>query len=190
MEMIPESRIDPLAASCHRVRWPLHWSEPEAWRFRRPLAWPEPHPSRRLRFHAVPNLWEVAAGCLYLSGHPEADEDYRALFAAGMRGIINLCAEPSLRLQLRGWRNRQRFRYHPVPPVRLSSPPQALHFLQIVADPDNLPLLVHSGSGGGRAAMLVALARYSIDGWSPQECLAEVARFGGSRLPFSRSRRA
>jgi hypothetical protein len=136
----------------------------------------------------VPNLWEVVEGCLYVSGHPE-ESAYRALFRAGMRGIVNLCPPSSLRLQIGGWGRRQGFFSLPVAPGRLPTLSQALQFLQIADDPDNLPLLVHSGGGGGLAAVLGALARYAIDGWPVADCLREAAELRGLRrlTPLARS---
>ena len=65
-------------------------------------------------------------------------------------------------------------------PIDNYAPPtnaQAIAFLQFVQDERNWPVLVHCAEGKGRTGVLIALARYQIDGWSLDQALAEAGNY-------------
>lgn len=49
--------------------------------------------------------------------------------------------------------------------------------LDLVANPNNWPILVHRKLGEGRTGVMSALVRYSFDGWDDQRIMQEVSNF-------------
>lgn len=67
-------------------------------------------------------------------------------------------------------------------PIRDGAPPtidQANQFLKFVTDPSNQPVHVHCRGGFGRAGTMIALYRYTVDGWTMPEAIAESRLFRG-----------
>lgn len=56
---------------------------------------------------------------------------------------------------------------------------QADQFLSFVTDPANQPAHVHCRGGIGRAGIMVALYRYSVQGWSMDQAIQESVLFQG-----------
>ncbi|MCG3179778.1 MAG: hypothetical protein BIFFINMI_02122 [Phycisphaerae bacterium] len=53
-------------------------------------------------------------------------------------------------------------------------------FMQIVADPDNRPVLVHSPGDSAFGGELTALYRMYVQSWSADKAMAELTRIAGS----------
>jgi hypothetical protein len=66
---------------------------------------------------------------------------------------------------------------------------QAAEFLAFVQDQRHWPVLVHCAEGKGRTGVLVALARYAIDGWTIDQALAEANTYT-NKLALSDTQRA
>ena len=54
----------------------------------------------------------------------------------------------------------------------------AVAFLQIVADPNRAPLLVHCQHGADRTGLMSALYRVAVQGWTKEEALREMTEGG------------
>src|SRR5207249_11800162 len=72
-------------------------------------------------------------------------------------------------------------------PVRDTHPPteeQAREVLDIMALPENWPVLVHCDAGEGREGVINALMRHSFDGWDDKRVMEELNNFRIRRLGF------
>ncbi len=67
-------------------------------------------------------------------------------------------------------------------PIRDGSVPttnQAKQFLKFVIDPKNQPVHVHCRGGYGRAGTMMALYRYTVDGWKMSDAITESRLYRG-----------
>lgn len=65
--------------------------------------------------------------------------------------------------------------------IHESKPPteaQARQFLSIVTNPKNQPVHVYCRKGHARTGTMVALYRYSVEGWSMSKAIREAKRYG------------
>ena len=67
--------------------------------------------------------------------------------------------------------------YIPITDEHAPTPEQAKQFLEVVSNSDNWPLLVHCHGGEGRAGVMSALVRRSLDGWGCDKTMKEVGNF-------------
>ena len=133
--------------------------------------------------NAVPNFGCVEAGVLYRSGQPNARGLRVLQERCGIRTIVNLrsaqkvASDPDAREETAYARenglNFVNLAYNDGPPEK-----QVEKFLQIMKDPSRYPVLVHCAEGKERAGMMVAAYRICVNGWSAQDALAEMKRFG------------
>jgi hypothetical protein len=54
----------------------------------------------------------------------------------------------------------------------------AVKLLQIVSDPDRVPVLVHCHFGSDRTGTMCAVYRVAVQGWSKEEAIAEMTQGG------------
>lgn len=65
----------------------------------------------------------------------------------------------------------------PIPDMTAPTAAQADEFLRFVTDPKNQPTLIHCSEGIGRTGVLVAVYRYSVQGWSMNAAIREADLF-------------
>ncbi len=123
----------------------------------------------------VRNFAEVAAHRLYRSAQPTAEEFRTLREQVGIKTVVNLRSAHSdlpaaeaaglryIEIPFRPWH---------------AEPEDVVRFLQIVTDPANQPVLVHCQHGADRTGTMVAIYRMYVQGWSPDEALGELPRFG------------
>ena len=132
-----------------------------------------------LRFPVTHYHAWVANGVL-LRGSRLTDDELLGLMAAGVRSIVNLCAEndDDLRRQFRlGLYPALRVEHFPVLDNTALTRKQIDYFLSWVSDKGNQPCYVHCEAGKGRTGVAVACYRISR-GWSLSDALAEARSFG------------
>jgi protein tyrosine phosphatase (PTP) superfamily phosphohydrolase (DUF442 family) len=123
----------------------------------------------------IENFGVVSPGCLYRSAQP-GEGDFEWLAEQGFRSVISLRKErddDAERVKALG----MSYLYLPVTDYRIPTDDQAHEFLVFVRDAKNWPALVHCAGGQGRAGIMAALARYSIDGWTMGEALREAKEY-------------
>jgi len=132
-------------------------------------------------------FWSFAipvTGILSRSGQPTLI-DFKWLKEHGWKSDINLRVdgerdEVGDDTKIEGF-NELGFNYLSLP-MADGSPPtnqQAEIFLTFVTDPDNQPAHVHCRGGIGRAGIMVALYRYSVQAWPWQTAIDESRPFDG-----------
>jgi protein tyrosine phosphatase (PTP) superfamily phosphohydrolase (DUF442 family) len=123
----------------------------------------------------VENFGVVNPGRLYRSAQP-GKGDFEWLAEQGFRSVISLRKEHDdgeEQLKKLGLN----YLYLPVPDYRVPTDEQAHTFLVFMRDSRNWPALVHCAGGQGRAGIMAALARYSIDGWDLGDALREAKAY-------------
>jgi protein tyrosine phosphatase (PTP) superfamily phosphohydrolase (DUF442 family) len=122
-----------------------------------------------VRSFMIPDLNIVSPGILYTSAQPRGMDYTRLLYKYHIGTIINLRSPAEHREQ--NWHNEEitwirtnGVKYVEMPLERNVNDPAHFpdvnmqqKFLDIMADKENLPVLVHDGSGEGRVAILAAV---------------------------------
>jgi len=153
-----------------------------------PTTWQASPASGPLARAPIRNFGMVERGILYRSAqpHPLAWPWLRRL---GIRSVVNLREQ---QYDDGAWAlSAMGFTSYLQVPIDNYEPPtdaQAIAFLQFVGDRRNWPVLVHCAEGKGRTGVLVALARYQIDGWSLDQALAEADSYT-AKSALSRTQR-
>ncbi len=118
---------------------------------------------------------------IWRSGQPTR-EGYRGLAAAGLKTVVNLRQEcPQDKDLLPEGINSV---YIPIKDDHEPTVEQAKEFMKVASDPKNWPLLVHCKGGEGRAGVMSALVRHSMDGWEHGMVMKEVGNFRTRHLGF------
>ena len=118
------------------------------------------------------------------SGMPRADTGWDWLREQGVKSVVTLREDEDVDYAKHGFTNVLRI------PLNESSFPteaQARQFLAFIQDPENQPVHVHCAAGKDRTGLMVALARYAVDGWPLDKALAEARTYrGGESLDHDR----
>jgi protein tyrosine/serine phosphatase len=117
----------------------------------------------------IPHLNVISPGVLYTSAQPRGMDYTRLLYKYHIGTIINLRSPAEHREQ--NWYNEEMtwvrsngVKYVEMPldkkvdsPAHFPDANMQKQFLDIMADRENLPVLIHDGKGEGRVAMLAAV---------------------------------
>ena len=130
------------------------------------------------------NFAVVIPKILSRSGQPSI-EDFKYLSKNGWKGVVDLrqdgeMGEVSDDSKIPGFDNLN-FNYINLQIVDGLTPTvgQAREFLRFVNNPKNQPVHVHCAYGIGRAGLMVALYRYSVQSWPMDKAIEESRLFSG-----------
>jgi len=111
---------------------------------------------------------------LYRSAQPTR-EGFEELKKLGIRTVINLRNVSSDRSELKGlglgYLHIHFAPWHP-------EDEDVVKFLKVATDPRYQPILVHCQHGADRTGTMVAIYRVYVEGWSMEEAMQELPRFG------------
>jgi tyrosine-protein phosphatase SIW14 len=132
----------------------------------RPAAWAVP-----LEKPGLPNLFRVT-DTLYRGAQPPT-EGFAELTAMGVKSVLNLRSFHADDLGNTG------LRYFSIP-MNSWHPEEedAVRFLQIVTDTNNLPVFVHCRHGSDRTGAMCAIYRIAVQGWTKDEAIREMTEGG------------
>lgn len=132
-------------------------------------------------------FWSFATpvpGILSRSGQPTIEE-FQWLKENGWKSVIDLRVdgergEVGADTKLSGF-NELGFNYLEIPIIDGSAPTdkQGEQFLQFVTNTKNQPVHIHCRAGIGRTGTMIALYRYSVQGWTMSEAIEESEAFNG-----------
>lgn len=127
----------------------------------------------KLDRHGLSNFYEVTTN-LYRGAQPTA-QGMRELKGMGIRTVLSLRSFHSdnsliargdlklARLHMEPWRAKDK---------------DAVQFLKIVTDTNNLPVFVHCQRGADRTGMLCAVYRVAVCGWTKDAAVQEMKQGG------------
>jgi uncharacterized protein (TIGR01244 family) len=104
-------------------------------------------------------------------------EAYEALRQAGYKSVVNvrLATEPGVNIEEAKKAAESAGLVYIHLPFNNAAPDAAVldEFLKTVVKPENLPMMLHCGSGT-RVSMLWAVKRVMIDGWTTEKAMGEL----------------
>ena len=113
-----------------------------------------------------------------------SNEDMSNLKAQGYKSVVNLCLEnddDTPRAKALGMNSLH------IPILDNSAPTeaQAKQFLDFVNNPANQPAYFHCEAGQGRTGVMAAVYRMAVQGWTPDQAIAEAKQkgFAGTMVP-------
>jgi protein tyrosine/serine phosphatase len=134
-------------------------------------------------FH-IKNFNTISPGVLYTSGQPRGMDYPRLLYRYHIASIINLRSQAEHRD--RNWYNEEvtwvrnnGVKYIELPIEKVNYFPNKEtqdQFLVIMADKNNLPVLLHDGSGENRVAMLASVWLRKTRGYSVEDTVRLVEK--------------
>lgn len=132
-------------------------------------------------------FWSFAIstpGMLSRSGQPSI-KDFQWLHDNGWKSVVDLRidndhGEQADDMSIPGFKDLN-FNYLRIQMVDGAAPTdeQAKEFLDFVTKPENQPAHVHCRGGYGRAGIMTALYRYSVEGWPADKAIEESRLFHG-----------
>jgi len=137
----------------------------------------------------VSDVHVVASGVLYRSGHLGPADLAKTIRRYRLKTVVNLREDvkfASVGLDEKAWVEERGLRYVYLPVGSTADLSQVQEFLEIVARPENQPVLTHCHHGKDRTGVLVAAYRICVEGWSAQKAGDEMIGLGASRHFYER----
>ncbi|MBN1392461.1 MAG: hypothetical protein JW947_06630 [Sedimentisphaerales bacterium] len=139
-------------------------------------------------FH-IKNFHVIEPGVLYTSGQPRGKDYYRLLYGYHITTIVNV--RPASESRTQNWYNEEitwvrnnNVKYVELPVEKTNYFPLKEtqdQFLAIMADKNNLPVLLHEGSGEKRVPMLTAVWLIKAKGSTVEEAAKVVEEINDDR---------
>jgi len=112
------------------------------------------------------------------------DADMSSLHTQGYKSVVNLCLEnddDTARAQALGMNSVHIAILDNAAPTTA----QAKQFLDFVTNPANQPAYFHCEAGQGRTGVMAAVYRMAVQGWTPDQAIAEAKQkgFAGTMVP-------
>jgi len=122
----------------------------------------------------VPKYGIVSQGKITRSGLPKDDEGWNWLRAQGTKTIINFRQRNEVDYQKYGFKSCL---WIPLNEGRMPTDKEVKRYLNWIQDPANQPVNIQCAEGKDRTGMMVALARYAIEGWSMDDAINEASLY-------------
>lgn len=126
------------------------------------------------------NVGRVAPG-IFRGAQPKP-QGYATLKAMGVRTVVNLRTRHGEREAVEA----AGMRYVEIPMnfMKNVDPAAVRKALSVITEPANQPVFVHCSRGKDRVAVVAAVYRMEVDGWSEAEAEAEMKAFGFHEVWF------
>jgi len=143
--------------------------------------------------HLPKRFGVVVPGRLYRSGRVAPAELATVARRYHIRTVLSLLdpdAPESVRERRVAQRLGLRWLNVPLRGDGSSTPADRARIEAILFDPQAAPILVHCAAGANRTGLAVGLYRIGKQGWTPEQVLAEMRRYGFEDLPKHANLRA
>lgn len=121
----------------------------------------------------LPNLHKVSK-TLYRGAQPTA-QGFQELYKMGIKTVVNLRSRHSDQDELEqidlAYIEIPMYAWHP-------ENENVVKFLQVVTNPEKIPVFVHCQHGADRTGVIVASYRVIVQGWSKDEAISEMMEGG------------
>ena len=138
-----------------------------------------PLPRKHPKDGPVRNYAVVWPGKVMRSGKPYSEDGWTWVHQQGVKSIVTLIRGDNVDYKKYGFED---VLHVPLQGQEVPTEEQAKQYLQFIQDPKEWPVDVHCAEGKDRTGMMVALARYAIDGWPMEKALEEAKTYRGSDL--------
>lgn len=129
-------------------------------------------------------LATVTEGEVYRSGAMPPQKLVETVRARGIRAVVDLRSEGPDVAAERAALAEAGVKYFHVPSSQVPKPEMVDAFLEVAAQPENRPLLIHCTHGIGRAPLYSAIYRMEMEGW-PNEKARRAAYWGSGMGSFN-----
>jgi protein tyrosine phosphatase (PTP) superfamily phosphohydrolase (DUF442 family) len=134
----------------------------------RPEKWAQP-----MQLDGAPNLFKINDS-LYRSAQP-TDVGMTNLKKLGIKTVINLRSFHTDRDELKGLGLKGEHIYMKAWHPEFK---EAVRFMQIISDTNNLPVLVHCQHGADRTGTMSAIYRIAVQNWTKDDAIKEMTEGG------------
>jgi protein tyrosine/serine phosphatase len=133
----------------------------------------------------VPKLRRVSEG-IYRSGRADEKGFTELVKTKHIKTVINLENVSYYVNQEAGWAKKQNVVFYSFPTSAWAYPNDAKvdQILNLMADPENYPILIHCQHGEDRSGLMVGLFRVYKQGWTPEAAYTEMLNMGFHKLLF------
>jgi protein tyrosine phosphatase (PTP) superfamily phosphohydrolase (DUF442 family) len=134
-------------------------------------------PAKQLSFPNLPNSAQITP-TLYRGAQPDAS-GYSQLKNLGVEIVVDFRQEKSeiKDEQARVESSGMRFVSIPWSPLNDPTRAQIISFFALLKDNPQRKVFIHCEAGADRTGTMVALYRVGLDGWTPQQAIAEMRLF-------------
>ena len=122
----------------------------------------------------VPRFGVVSTGKITRSGLPKDDTGWDWLRERGTKTIVNFRERNAVDYQKHGFKSCL---WIPLHEGRTPTDQEVKKYLGWIQDPANQPVNVQCAAGKDRTGMMIALARYAIEGWPMEEAINEASLY-------------
>ncbi|HEY9721234.1 MAG TPA: sulfur transferase domain-containing protein [Oscillatoriaceae cyanobacterium] len=110
-------------------------------------------------------------------GAQPTEAGFAKLKAQGVNTIVNLRPESTWE-QAVCQKLGLKYVYLPEPPIGPPTLQEGVQFLSTATDPANGNVFFHCQHGADRTGAMAAIYRITVDGWTPQQAIAEMPQYG------------
>ena len=128
-------------------------------------------PTKGLPLPRFAVVWE---GKLSRSGNSKEAGAWEWLRGRGVNGVVNFRERNNVDYDRFGFKQ---VLWIPLANGALPTEEEAEHYLRFIQEPANQPVHVYCAEGKDRTGMMIALARYAVEGWTMDAAIAEARLF-------------